>query len=100
MRKFEIEGDIYNEYRRKAVVVITDGAPDNPLSAAVQQSALLAANGVPVFFMGISAGSLTSSLSKSLQEMAVAGGTNNPTDPDRNWYPLKAAVTAAGYKVL
>lgn len=88
MRKFEIEGDIYNEYRRKAVVVITDGAPDNPLSDAVQQSALLAANGVPVFFMGISAGSLTSSLSKSLQEMAVAGGTNNPTDPDRNWYPI------------
>ena len=87
-KKYEFEGDIYNEYRRKAVVVITDGAPDNPLSAAVQQSALLAANGVPVFFMGISAGSLTSSLSKSLQEMAVAGGTNNPTDPDRNWYPI------------
>lgn len=87
-KKYEFEGDIYNEYRRKAVVVITDGAPDNPLSDAVQQSALLAANGVPVFFMGISAGGLTSSLSKSLQEMAVAGGTNNPTDPDRNWYPI------------
>ena len=95
MKKYELEDDIYNEYRRKAVVVITDGDPLNntgtaeeAFQEAKQESALLAANGVPVFYMGISAGSLTSSLSKKLQDMAIAGGSDNPTDPDRNWYPI------------
>lgn len=97
MKKYELEDDIYNEYRRKAVVVITDGDPLNntgtaeeAFQEAKQESALLAANGVPVFYMGISAGSLTSSLSKKLQDMAIAGGSDNPTDPDRNWYPIDA----------
>lgn len=95
MKKYEMEDDIYNEYRRKAVVVITDGDPlnntgtaESAFQEAKQESALLAASGVPVFYMGISAGSLTSTLSKKLQEMAIAGGTDNPTDPDRNWYPI------------
>jgi hypothetical protein len=95
MKKYELEDDIYNKYRRKAVVVITDGDPLNntgtaeeAFQEAKQESALLAANGVPVFYMGISAGSLTSSLSKKLQDMAIAGGSDNPTDPDRNWYPI------------
>ena len=94
-KKYELEDDIYNEYRRKAVVVITDGQPQNnsgtleeAFQNAKQESALLAANGVPVFYMGISAGNLTSSLSIKLQAMAVAGGSDNSTDPDRNWYPI------------
>ena len=82
-KKYEINGDIYNEYRRKAVVVITDGEPAN-LQEAISESAFLADDGVPVFYMGINA----NSYSDDLQQMAVAGDSDNPGDPTRNWYPI------------
>lgn len=92
---FRLKDDIYDEYRRKAVVVITDGGPQNSddgssgfqksLDAAVLESAQLAALGIPVFYMGIDA---DATLAKKLQEMAVAGGSDNSTDPTKNWYPI------------
>lgn len=82
-KKYEISSDIYNEYRRKAVVVITDGEPAN-LQEAISESAFLADDGVPVFYMGINA----NSYSDDLQQMAVAGDSDNPGDPTRNWYPI------------
>ena len=97
-KKYEMGDDIYNEYRRKAVVVITDGQPQDgsgttqgfldSFKNAVTKSSLLAGNGIPVFYMGINA---TGSLADKLQDMAVAGGTDNPKDestPHKNWYPI------------
>lgn len=97
-KKYEMEDDIYKEYRRKAVVVITDGQPQDgsgttqgfldSFKNAVTKSSLLAGNGIPVFYMGINA---TGSLADKLQDMAVAGGTDNPKDestPHKNWYPI------------
>ena len=99
-KKYEMEDDIYKEYRRKAVVVITDGQPQDSSGTtqglldsfknAVTKSSLLAGNGIPVFYMGINA---TGSLADKLQDMAVAGGTDNPSDkstPHKNWYPIDA----------
>lgn len=99
-KKYEMEDDIYKEYRRKAVVVITDGQPQDSSGTtqglldsfknAVTKSSLLAGNGIPVFYMGINA---TGSLADKLQDMAVAGGTDNPKDestPHKNWYPIDA----------
>ena len=99
-KKYEMEDDIYKEYRRKAVVVITDGQPQDSSGTtqglldsfknAVTKSSLLAGNGIPVFYMGINA---TDSLADKLQDMAVAGGTDNPSDkstPHKNWYPIDA----------
>jgi hypothetical protein len=99
-KKYEMEDDIYNEHRRKAVVVITDGQPQDgsgttqgfldSFKNAVTKSSLLAGNGIPVFYMGINA---TDSLADKLQDMAVAGGTDNPSDkstPHKNWYPIDA----------
>ena len=99
-KKYEMEDDIYKEYRRKAVVVITDGQPQDgsgttqgfldSFKNAVTKSSLLAGNGIPVFYMGINA---TGSLADKLQDMAVAGGTDNPSDkstPHKNWYPIDA----------
>lgn len=94
-KKYEMEDDIYKEYRRKAVVVITDGQPQDSSGTtqglldsfknAVTKSSLLAGNGIPVFYMGINA---TGSLADKLQDMAVAGGSDNSTDPTKNWYPI------------
>ena len=99
-KKYEMEDDIYKEHRRKAVVVITDGQPQDSSGTtqglldsfknAVTKSSLLAGNGIPVFYMGINA---TGSLADKLQDMAVAGGTDNPKDestPHKNWYPIDA----------
>lgn len=99
-KKYEMEDDIYKEHRRKAVVVITDGQPQDSSGTtqglldsfknAVTKSSLLAGNGIPVFYMGINA---TGSLADKLQDMAVAGGTDNPSDkstPHKNWYPIDA----------
>lgn len=83
-KKYEMSSDIYNEYRRKAVVVITDGSPAN-LQEAINESSMLADEGIPVFYMGINADSYCS---EDLQKMAVAGGSDNPNDPTRNWYPI------------
>jgi uncharacterized protein YegL len=90
-RLFEIASDPYNQYRRKAVVVITDGEPNN-YQYALRESIKLSYNeNIPVYYLGFSSvdgyGS-NSALEEKLQELAVYGGTDNDSSPDKNWYPI------------
>lgn len=90
-RLFEVSSDPYDNYRRKAVVVITDGEPNN-YQYALRESIKLSYNeNIPVYYLGFSSvdgyGS-NSALEEKLQELAVYGGTDNESSVDKNWYPI------------
>ena len=93
LRLFELANDPRAAVRGKAVVLITDGAPNSSdescyangqpedLDLTVAAAGALARAGVPVYVLGI-AGTNES----AMEQLAVAGGTDNPGDPTRRWF--------------
>jgi hypothetical protein len=76
--------------RRKAVVLITDGQPncDREEPEVSDQAALFAADGVPVYVVGFGDGVDPA----VLDAVAVAGGTDNPSDPAHAYFQANDAT--------
>ncbi|MBN2340541.1 MAG: thrombospondin type 3 repeat-containing protein [Deltaproteobacteria bacterium] len=96
-RTFELPDDPYAAQRTSAVVLITDGDPNsgngscntnNDLNDTVAAAETLAEAGITVYVIG-----LTGVNESAVEEIAVAGGGNNPNDPDRTWFPAEGVET-------
>jgi hypothetical protein len=76
--------DPKNDFREKAVVLITDGQVNcsGSASGVANQAALLHAQGIPVYVVGFGSGVSAS----ALNEAAAGGGTNNPNDANNRYY--------------
>ena len=98
---YEMPGDPYLGDRSHAVVLITDGEPNSgggtcngtdDLPATVTAAGALNRAGVPVYVIGMAGVN-----EMAMESIAVAGGTDNPGDRTRHWFPASdaAAITAA-----
>lgn len=90
-KTYEVPGDKYVGQRAAAVVLITDGDPNSTngtcntstnVSATEDAARELSDAGVPVYVIGIAGVN-----ERNMERIAVAGGGDNPKDPDRTWYP-------------
>jgi hypothetical protein len=90
-RVFELPGDPLGAARPSVVVLITDGAPNSgsgscnttdDLTATTRAAGDLADAGIPVYVVGIAGTN-----EDAMEDIATAGGTDNPDDPDRRWFP-------------
>ena len=98
---YDVAGDPLASVRGRAVVLVTDGDPNSAdgkcnntdaTSETVQAAKALADAGIRVFvigFHGVHA--------DKMEQIAVAGGTDNPADPNRHWFEVtdQASLTAA-----
>lgn len=87
---YALPSDPLAAQRGKAVVLITDGSPNSgdgtcdqsdDLPATVTAVEALARAGVPVYVLGIAGTN-----EGAMEQLAVAGGTDNPGDPRRRWF--------------
>ncbi|MFW6051529.1 MAG: thrombospondin type 3 repeat-containing protein [Myxococcota bacterium] len=94
-----LPGDSQNSIRSKAVVLITDGAPNDcvdndnsTLTETVAAAGALEAAGIPVYVLGFAGVN-----ESAMEQIAVAGGTNNPADDDRSWFVVsdEASIQSA-----
>ncbi|MBN2716356.1 MAG: thrombospondin type 3 repeat-containing protein [Deltaproteobacteria bacterium] len=92
-RSFELPEDPFAAARTSAVVLITDGEPNSAsdkcntradMNNTVDAAAALAAAGINVYVIG-----MTGVNEDSMEDIAVAGGGNNPNDPERTWFPAE-----------
>ncbi|MBN2528447.1 MAG: thrombospondin type 3 repeat-containing protein [Deltaproteobacteria bacterium] len=92
-RVFELDGDTFAAQRSSAVVLITDGDPNSggdtcnlsgDMTNTVAAAEALADAGVPVYVIG-----MTGVNENNMESIAVAGGGDNPNDPDRTWFPAE-----------
>lgn len=90
-KSYVLSGDAYAASRSHAVVLITDGEPNSAggvcsqttdIPGTVSAAKALADAGVPVYVIGIAGVNET-----TMEMIAAAGGGENPSDPDRTWYP-------------
>jgi len=90
-RSFDLPGDAYVGQRANAVVLITDGDPNsaggkcdtnNDVSATETAAEALSDAGIPVYVIGIAGVN-----ENNMERIAVAGGSDNPEDATRTWYP-------------
>ena len=94
-RTYALASDPLAGIRSHAVVLITDGDPNSAVescdsvsdvSGAVSATRALSAAGVPVYTIGI-----RGVHESVMEQLAVAGGTDNPADPTRHWFPADSA---------
>ena len=94
-QSYELAVDPLRAERQKAVVLITDGDPNSrgtscnltgDLTNTTTAAAALAAAGIPVYVIGIAGVN-----EANMSAIATAGGTDNPDDATRNWYPAANA---------
>ncbi len=86
--------------RPKRLIVITDGAPSTGschgategVNYVIDRAAYSLNQGVPVYFVGFD--NLSSTDQNRMQSYAVAGGTNNPNDANRNWFLISSNNTS------
>ncbi len=102
--------DPENATRAKNVLLVTDGQPNctaaDPITTdaqpAIDEAAALKAAGVPVFVVGFGSG-VDATI---LDDIAEAGGTDNPGDPNHRYYQanngteLEAALLSIGNQVI
>lgn len=82
--------DLLDAQRSKIIVLITDGFPnclagvadDDDPDGPVNEAGALSALGVPVYVVGFGAGVDPA----NLDDVAQAGGTDNPNDPDHFYF--------------
>jgi hypothetical protein len=98
----QLADDPLDAQRSKTLVLITDGAPnaasgwcmdERPdVAGAVEAVRRLAQAGVAVYVIGIDG-----THDQSMEALAEAGGTDNPSLTDRRWYPAgtEGELTAA-----
>ncbi len=89
-RVFEMTDDPFAAQRTSAVVLITDGDPNSgggtcntrgDMANTVTAAEALAEAGIPVYIIGLSGVN-----ENNMETIAVAGGGENPNDPERTWF--------------
>jgi len=80
--------------RQKAVILITDGAPNNP-TLTVSATSNLYSNGIKTYVLGFK--SITGTAATTMESIATEGHTDNPNDPTKKWFEVdnKTDIIAA-----
>jgi hypothetical protein len=90
-QSFALPGDPIAAARPHVVVLITDGEPNSgndscnttgDLTGTVAAAQRLADDGIPVYVVGIAGTN-----ERAMERIAEGGGTDNPDDPERRWFP-------------
>lgn len=96
-RSFELPDDPIASARPHVVVLITDGEPNSgngscsltgDLSGTETAARTLAENDIPVYVVGIAGTN-----ENAMERIATAGGTDNPDDPARRWFPVGTSAS-------